>query len=244
MKNKIKAYFAGGWKHFWKIVIGGVLASLPIAATFYVVFWMYDQTSMLTEYLFSFILGIFGFELGPITIITTILGAVFLVLLFYVMGHFIETRVGNFIDKVLNKIPIYNFIKGIVDLFNDKNAQKKALVVYSKSYITGGYMPGVINSVKKGTISGHYTVVHNMTPIPSGGFPTELPANEIFVIKGAGYDDYIKYLAGMGTQTFHEMLKFEPCELGSENLPTLETWIENNLKEEEEEKIEENNTNK
>ena len=229
MKERIKEYFSGSWKHIAKVTFGGLLAAIPIFATAYVLYWMYEQTSMITRYLFTPVATIIGFDPNNITFLWTITGALLLLFLLYAMGHFIETKFGNFINNVFTKLPVYKTIKGVVDLFNNQKADKKALVVITKGFVEGSYMAGLVNSVKQGTVEGYYTVSYNMSPAPTGGFMLEFPADKIYVVKSGGLDDMIKYLLAMGTDTFPEILEREPSKLGSENLPSLETWIKENL---------------
>ncbi|MEA3386922.1 MAG: DUF502 domain-containing protein [Patescibacteria group bacterium] len=225
----VKSYFAGGWKHIAKITFGGLLAAIPIFGTVYILYWMYEQMSILTMHLFSPISTLIGFDPSDITFLWTITGSLALFFILYAMGHFIETKFGNFINNVFTKLPVYKTIKGVVDLFNTTKSDKKALVVYTRGMVEGSYMAGLVNSVKEATIENHYTVSYNMSPAPTGGFMMEFPSDQIYVVKSGSLDDMIKYLLAMGTDTFPEILGRESSALGSENLPTLESWIEKNL---------------
>lgn len=232
--KKIKEYFSGGWINFIKTATQGMFASLPFIAITWAALWLYDKTNYVTGIMYSAV----GIELSSITFLWTTSGLVLLFLILYSIGHFFQTRIGVFIDKIFEEVPGYNTIKKLVNLLNSDKLDKKALVVVVKGYHPGSYVIGLMNSQKESIIKGHYTVSINMSPLPNGGFMGELPASDIYVIRDAGFDHNLKYLLSMGTVSFAEVMGKEPAELGSKDLPKLKDYLEE-IKKEEGEKIEE-----
>ena len=59
----------------------------------------------------------------------------------------------------------------------------------------------------------------------------EVPAEDIFVIKGATFDDNLQYLLFMGTKPLSEIIGTEVAEIDSDNLPSLLKYLKSNNKE-------------
>lgn len=226
----IKVYFAGGWRHFIKMSIKGIFWLAPIVAITLVILWLYGKIDNITGKMFHIV------NLNPenFMFLWTILGVAILFLVTYAMGHFMETWFGEKLEKYFSKIPGYSIIKDIIGIFNSsKDGDKQVLVVLIKGFVgnRSGYNVGLMYSLKESIVKGHYTVSLNMSPLPNGGFMFEVPAEDIFVIKGATFDHNLQYLLSMGTKPLSEIIGIEVTEVGSKNLPNMVDYLNSNIKE-------------
>lgn len=224
-KRYISAYFAGGWRHFLRVSLQGIFWLIPIIVVTFVIAWVYDKTDALTGAIYTFL----GFNPENITFLWTISGVALLFVVTYMVGHFVETRLGHFFENIFSKVPGYSIVKEVVSIFNSsQKGDKQVLVVIIKGFIgnRSGYNVGLMYSLKESILKGHYTVSLNMSPLPNGGFMFEIPAEDIFIIKGASFDHNLQYLLAMGSKPLSEIIGTEVAELGSENLPSLKTYLE------------------
>jgi uncharacterized membrane protein len=228
MIEKIKKFFAGGWGHFISVSIQGLFWLAPIVGIVAIVLWLYGKIDIVTGYLFSII----GLNPQHFIFLWTILGVAILLVIAYAMGHFMETQFGKYLEKFFLKVPMYGAIKDIVSIFNSsKKGDKQVLVVLIKGFIgnENGYNVGLMYSLKESILKNHYTVSLNMSPLPNGGFMFEIPSENIYVIRGASFDDNLQYLLSMGSKPLSEIIGCEVSEIGSESLPSLKDYI-NELK--------------
>ena len=150
----------------------------------------------------------------------------FLVIL-YLLGWLVKTRLADIFEYVFCKIPGYSTIKGIVGIFNSsKKGKNQVLVVAIKGFTVEGYNIGLMYSQKESIIKDHYTITLSMSPIPNGGFMFEVPKENIYVIQDATFDNNLQYLLSMGVKSFTEILSIEP--IAYEDLLTLENWLVEN----------------
>jgi uncharacterized membrane protein len=208
-------------KHFFELVIQGFFWVLPIAVIIMIVMWLYDKIDIIVNGVFSLV----GFqpENNQFLWFLAVIG-LFLVLL-YIVGHFVETRLANWTQKILNKIPGYGTIKDIIGIFNSsKDGANKVLVVAIRGFANEGYNIGLMYSTNESIIKDHYTVTLSQTPIPNGGYMFEVHKNNIFVIEEATFDDNLQYLLSMGVKSMADILKVEPKE--KDKMILLEEWLE------------------
>jgi uncharacterized membrane protein len=143
----------------------------------------------------------------------------------YIVGIFVETRLGDVIERVYRKIPGYATIKELIDIFNtSKSGEKKVLVVLIRGFAQEGYNIGLMYSTKQSILKDHYTVTLSMTPIPNGGYMFEVHKDKIFVIEEATFDTNLQYLLSMGVKSLAEILKIEPKKL--DEFRTLESFLQ------------------
>jgi len=206
MLNKIKKFFAHGKSHILEVIFKGLFWLAPIAAITIIILWIYEKIDTVTGYLFSII----GLNPQQFPFIWTIVGVALLIFLAYVIGIFVETSLGDFINKVYSKIPGYGTIKELVNIFNSsKSGEKKVLVVLINGFSKDDYNIGLMYSTKEGVIKDHYTVTLSMTPIPNGGYMFEVHKDKILVIEEATFDSNLQYLLSMGVKSMSEILKVE-----------------------------------
>jgi uncharacterized membrane protein len=222
--SKIKTYFAGGWGHFINTSIQGVFWLAPIVGIAVIILWLYGKIDTVTGYLFNLV----GLNPQHFIFLWTLLGIIILFLVAYAMGHFMETWFGRYFERIICKIPGCSVIKDIVSIFNSsKKGDKQVLVVLIKGFIGNqkGYNVGLMYSLKESIVKDHYVVSLNMSPLPNGGFMFEIPADQIYVIKGASFDHNLQYLLSMGSKPLSEIIGCEISEVGSEQLPSLKEYL-------------------
>jgi uncharacterized membrane protein len=203
------------------IIIKGLFWLAPIVAVTLIVLWIYDNISSLTSFLFNSI----GFNIESSPFLWTIFGVLLLGVIAYIVGIFVETRLGDVIERVYRKIPGYATIKELIDIFNtSKSGEKKVLVVLIRGFAQEGYNIGLMYSTKQSILKDHYTVTLSMTPIPNGGYMFEVHKDKIFVIEEATFDTNLQYLLSMGVKSLAEILKIEPKKL--DEFRTLESFLQ------------------
>ena len=113
-------------KNFLELVLQGVFWILPIAIIAMVILWLYEKIDLIVNSLFSLV----GFEPQSNVFLWSIAVVFLLIIILYIVGHFIETRLANWTQSILDKIPGYSTIKDIVGIFNSsKKGDNKVLVV-------------------------------------------------------------------------------------------------------------------
>jgi len=202
-------------------MLQGLFWLLPIVAILIIISWLYGKITLVIGKVFRLI----GFSpesyefLWGLLVIST-----FLVIL-YILGWFVKTRLANLFEFLFCKIPGYGTIKGLVGIFNSsKEGTNQVLVVAIKGFATEGYNIGLMYSQKESIIQDHYTITLSMSPIPNGGFMFEVHKNNIFVIESATFDNNLQYLLSMGVKSFAEILKTKPKHINE--LLGLEEWLE------------------
>ncbi len=225
MIQKIKEYFAGGKAHFFKVTIQGIFWLTPIVAIIAVVLWLYGKADFITGKLFHLI----GLNPEHNIFLWTVAGVALLAITAYVIGHFMETRLGSFLEDLFKKVPGYVMIKDLVSIFNSsKKGEKQVLVVMIRGFANQGYNVGLMYSQTQGILKDHYTVTLSQTPIPNGGYMFEVHKDEIYVIEEATFDNNLQYLLSMGVKSLADIIKSEPKDIGE--LITLASWLQTNKK--------------
>ncbi len=220
MLDKIKKYFFHGKNHFFTVIIKGLFWLAPIIAITIIILWIYDNINALTGNMFE----LFGLNPQNHPFLWTIIGVILLCFIAYIIGIFVETSLGEFIQKIYLKVPGYQTINELINIFNtSKSGEKKVLVVLIQGFTTKGYNIGLMYSTKQSVVKDHYTVTLSMTPIPNGGYMFEVPKDKIYVIEEATFDSNLQYLLSMGVKSLTEILKIEPKNI--EEFITLEEYL-------------------
>ena len=215
-------------KHFIHIMLQGLFWLLPIVAMLIILSWLYGKITMMVGWVFRFT----GFIPESHTFLWGVLVVVTFLLILYVLGWLVKTRLANLFEYLFCKIPGYGTIKGLVGIFNSsKEGKNQVLVVAIKGFAKQGYNIGLMYSQKESIIKDHYTVTLSMSPIPNGGFMFEVHKDNIFVIENATFDNNLQYLLSMGVRSFAEILSTEPKAL--DELMPLEQWLTLHIKEKE-----------
>ena len=210
-------------KHFSKIILQGLFWLLPIVAILIILSWLYGKITMMVDWVFRFT----GFEPNTHVFMWGILVVFIFLLILYLLGWIVKTRLADMFEYIFCKIPGYNTIKGLVGIFNSsKEGKNQVLVVAIKGFTVEGYNIGLMYSQKESIIKDHYTVTLSMSPIPNGGFMFEVPKANISIIQDATFDNNLQYLLSMGVRSFTEILQKEPTNF--EDLLTFEQWLRTN----------------
>lgn len=210
-------------KHFIHIMLQGLFWLLPIVAMLIILSWLYGKITMMVGWVFRFT----GLIPESHAFLWGVLVVIIFLLILYLLGWLVKTRLADLFEYLFCKIPGYGTIKGLVGIFNSsKEGKNQVLVVAIKGFAKQGYNIGLMYSQKESIIKDHYTVTLSMSPIPNGGFMFEVHKENIFVIENATFDNNLQYLLSMGVRSFTEILKTEPKEL--KELSTLEEWLSEN----------------
>ena len=210
-------------KRFSERTLQGLFWLLPIVAITLLVLWLFNKIDIFVNWVFKLV----GFT--PLSHEYAWFALVLLVLIIflYVLGHFMQTRLANFVENILSKIPGFSTIKDIIGIFNSsKDGDNKVLVVAIKGFAAQGYNIGLMYSQDESIIKDHYTITLSQTPIPNGGYLFEVHKSDIFIITEASFDDNLQYLLSMGVKSMATILKIEPKPL--EELVCLEDWLKSN----------------
>jgi len=215
-------------KHFTKIILQGLFWLLPIVAILIILSWLYGKITMMVDWVFRFT----GFEPNTHVFMWGILVVFIFLVILYLLGWIVKTRLADMFEYLFCKIPGYSTIKGLVGIFNSsKEGKNQVLVVAIKGFANEGYNIGLMYSQKESIIKDHYTITLSMSPIPNGGFMFEVHKSNISVIEDATFDNNLQYLLSMGVRSFTEIIHKEP--IAYEELMTLETWLNENNNEKE-----------
>lgn len=210
MFSQIKKYLGYGRNHIITVILKGLFWLAPIIAITIIVLWIYEKVDALTGNMFH----LFGFEPEKFPFLWTIIGVALLGFIAYVIGIFVETGLGNFIQKIYSKIPGYETIKELINIFNtSKSGEQKVLVVLIAGFSKADYNIGLMYSTKESVVKNHYTVTLSMTPIPNGGYMFEVHKDKIYVIEEATFDSNLQYLLSMGVKSMTEILDIKPKEI-------------------------------
>ncbi len=207
-------------KHFFELVVQGLFWVLPIVVIAMIVLWLYEKVDVIVEAIFSLI----GFTPQSNHLLWFILVLIILVVLLYFVGHFVETRLANWTQKILEKIPGYSTIKDIIGIFNSsKKGETQVLVVAIRGFANEGYNIGLMYSQNESIIKDHYTITLSQTPIPNGGYMFEVHKDNIFVIEEATFDHNLQYLLSMGVKSIKDIIGVEAKSI--EEFTSLESWL-------------------
>ncbi len=207
-------------KHFMETVLQGLFGLLPVAVVTIVILWLYGKVDALVGWIFQMV----GFVPQNHQFLWFLLAIGAFLLLLYIVGHFMQTRLAGFFESLLAKIPGYSTVKDIIGIFNSsKQGEHKVLVVAIRGFTNEGYNIGLMYSQKESIIKDHYTVTLSMSPIPNGGYMFEVHKDNIFVIQNATFDDNLQYLLSMGVKSFAEILKIPPKH--PHELIALSDWL-------------------
>ena len=210
-------------KHFLELVVQGLFWLLPIVVITMIVLWLFDKIDLVVNSVFNLI----GFQPENNQVLWFLLVIVVFVILLYVVGHFMETRLASFAQKLFDKIPGYSTIKDIIGIFNSsKKGDTKVLVVAIRGFANEGYNIGLMYSQSESIIKDHYTVTLSQTPIPNGGYLFEVDKKNIFVIEEASFDDNLQYLLSMGVKSLSEIIDTKPKSI--DELVSFDKWLESN----------------
>ena len=216
MKNEKSAL-----KNFVEVALQGMFWLLPVVTVIVVILWIYNKIDFVVHGVFTFV----GFTPQNNEFLWLVLVLIIFIFLLYIVGHFMETRLAGFTEKIFNKIPMYSTIKDIVGIFNSsKQGETKVLVVAIRGFANEGYNIGLMYSQKESVIKDHFTVTLSQTPIPNGGYMFEVHKDNIFIVEEAIFDDNLQYLLSMGVKSLADIIKVEPKDVN--DFLSLADWLD------------------
>lgn len=222
----LKEYFKGGINHLINVALHGFFWLIPIGLLGWIILWVYGKADFVAGHLFRLI----GIMPKNYPILWTFVALIILFLASYIVGHFIQTRIGKWIrtilEIILTRIPGYKFIRDIVGLFNSAKEGNNSLVVMINGFSDSCYNTGLMYAVKQCVIEDYYTVVLSMTPIPNGGYEFEVHSDDIIVLGGITFNHYLAYLLAMGSKSLAEIAEVEPKKI--EEYQKLTQWLVEN----------------
>ena len=202
-------------------MLQGLFWLLPIVGILIILSWLYGKITMMVGKVFRLI----GFAPESYEFLWGILVIFVFLVILYMLGWLVKTRLADLFEYLFCKIPGYATIKGLVGIFNSsKEGKNQVLVVAIKGFTSDGYNIGLMYSQKESIIKDHYTVTLSMSPIPNGGFMFEVPKENIRVIENATFDDNLQYLLSMGVKSFSDIIKTKPTSI--DELLSFEKWLE------------------
>lgn len=208
-------------KHFTQTTLQGLFGLLPAVTIIVVILWLYGKINQFVGWLFKIV----GFVPENHQFLWFLLALSIFVFLLYIMGHLLKTKLAGFFESLLKRIPGYQTIKDIINIFNSsKEGEHKVLVVAIRGFGSEGYNIGLMYSQKESIIKDHYTVTLSMSPIPNGGYMFEVHKDNILIVENATFDNNLQYLLSMGVKSFADILRTEPKD--ANELLLFSEWLE------------------
>jgi uncharacterized membrane protein len=207
-------------KHFIELILKGLFWLLPIILIMMIVLWLYEKIDKFVSIVFQSV----GFAPQNHQFLWLVVGIILLLVILYIVGHLAQTRLANFVENLIKKIPGYSTLKDIIGIFNSsKDGQNQVLVVAIRGFANQGYNIGLMYSQDESIIKDHYTVTLSQTPIPNGGYLFEVHKDNIYVIQEATFDDNLQYLLSMGVKSMSKILDINPKPI--DELQPLQQWL-------------------
>jgi uncharacterized membrane protein len=207
-------------KHFIELILKGLFWLLPIILIMMIVLWLYEKIDKFVSIIFQSV----GFAPQNHQFLWLVVGIILLLVILYIVGHLAQTRLANFVENLIKKIPGYSTLKDIIGIFNSsKDGQNQVLVVAIRGFANQGYNIGLMYSQDESIIKDHYTVTLSQTPIPNGGYLFEVHKDNIYVIQEATFDDNLQYLLSMGVKSMSKILDINPKPI--DELQPLQQWL-------------------
>lgn len=159
------------------LLIGGLMAILPLALLIFLFKWIVDKIVLILNPIVS----LFNIENQYMLIATYVIVFAAIMVIFIVIGFLIRTRFGRYIDdeleeKIIKKIPGYTIIKDTVKQFFGTNNSFFSEVVLVKIFDSRTYMTGFVTDStdvpdNKGEdyMPNYYTVFVPTGPNPTSG---------------------------------------------------------------------------
>ncbi|MEA3554087.1 MAG: DUF502 domain-containing protein [Campylobacterota bacterium] len=193
---------------------------IPIIAIAVVSSILFEKIVVVNKFIVDLI-GLSSIEYAPVILL---IGLILFILLSYAVGYILNTFIGDWLNKLIHKIPFYKNLTDFINLFNSaKSGKKDVLVVAIKGFGQNSYNIGLMYNTDESIIKGHYSVVVSHMPL-QGGFIFEVSGDEIYVIKEATFNNNFEYLLTSASSSLAEVMKVEPIDINE--LPTLNEYMQ------------------
>ncbi|MEA3559961.1 MAG: DUF502 domain-containing protein [Candidatus Thermoplasmatota archaeon] len=193
-------------KFLWTTLIGGLGVLLPLILMAWVFYW-----------LFGVILGIvrpisdpLGTAAGLDLVVAGIIAVTTIILLCFVFGLVIRTKLGNFFHRkvennFLKKIPGYIVMKEVILHFSGEEEVPFSKVVLCKPFNDHIMMTGFITD--RHPVNGYITVFIPTGPNPTSGNIYHIPEKKVVELN-VSVEKGIKSVVGCGTGSKPLMLEY------------------------------------
>lgn len=177
-------------------VVGGIVLILPISLLYVSVRFLWFQAQRITRPIKNIIQVDDDIAAWIVDIAT--LGAILVA--FFLLGVFVQTRVGKefwkYIDRLLEKIPTYGIIRDtIAQFFGKSDKMPFSEVVEVDIFNTGTRMIGFISDQME---DGRYAVFVPTGPNPTNGFIFLVEKNQL-ILTEIRPEEAMRIVVGVGT---------------------------------------------
>ncbi|MGA2654442.1 MAG: DUF502 domain-containing protein [Gammaproteobacteria bacterium] len=170
-------------KKFYSLFMTGLLAILPLALTFYVLYWLITTFESLFRGVFDIILPANWYIPG----MGVLFGIVFIFLIGLILQFLVFQQLKNWLEHLLVKFPlvsdIYESFNGLMKYLagNDKqNAEEQVVVVTIDGMnLLGIVTSGDLTDAPKGLATGDMIAVYLPMSYQIGGYTVYIPRNRI-----------------------------------------------------------------
>jgi uncharacterized membrane protein len=172
-------------------IIGGLLAALPIALTFFVIHWLYvTAIAALTPLIEAvrYVLGNHGLEARAwYNVVAPAVAVVIVLCSLYLLGLFVHTRVHRAVDWLMLRVPVVNTIfKAINNVFESLGKQMgggsglKRVVLVEYPHPGMRSLAFVTNTLRDATTDRTILCVCVLTGVmPPSGFTLFVPEEDV-----------------------------------------------------------------
>jgi uncharacterized membrane protein len=170
--EKIKSFFR-------TTLFGGFLVVLPVIVLFFVLGWLYESLFDKIRPIANLLIETARFS----ELVASIAAVVFILLMFFIVGLIVRTRIGKYFvhvleERLLKKIPLYKIIKEtVIQLFGGEKMIFKSVALV-KPFGNDTMITAFITDESK---IGYTTVFVPSAPAPTGGYIYHIKSE--FVIK-------------------------------------------------------------
>ena len=182
-------------KYINTTILGGLAAALPLMLIFMLLKWIVNLIGKTLEPL----VGLFNTDSRFIILAIYVIAVIAILVIFFLLGWFIQTRIGNFLRNVLEgkylmKIPGYKTAKDIVmQFFGSGSRSFFSEVVLVDVFNTGTLMTGFITD----THEDYYTVFIPTGPNPTSGNIAHVKKDQVLKT-GASVDSGLRSIISCG----------------------------------------------
>lgn len=172
-------------------ILGGLIASLPIALTFWIVYWLYTTVMQVVLYpaivLVNYPLGRYGLNEQVIRYLAPVIAFVLVLFALYCLGLFVRSRTHRTVNWVMLHLPVVNTIfKAVNNVFQSLGQQLQGEHTFQRVVLVAFPHPGmrslafVTNSLLDATTGKTILCVCVLTGVmPPAGFTLFIPEEDV-----------------------------------------------------------------
>ena len=172
-------------------ILGGLIAALPIALTFWIVYWLYTTVMQVVLApaigVVRYFLGYRGLSERIINFVAPVIAIVLVLFSLYCLGLFVRSRMHRAVDWVMLHLPVVNTIfKAVNNVFQSLGKQLQGEQTFSRVVLVAFPHPGtrslafVTNSLLDATTGKTILCVCVLTGVmPPAGFTLFVPEEDV-----------------------------------------------------------------